>query len=124
MFAVPLGFFRYQNSVSSFVKWTTAWVRDVVPNLTEVAPLLSDSIPTTSNRLLPVPTLKFESVMDDEDVAWVACTLFNVIPPCALAAGSSGGRFNGSDCKTGTRSSIVMTKQPAKILELCFSIFL
>lgn len=118
MFAVPLGFLRYQNSVSSFVKWTTAWVRDVVPNLTEVAPWLSDSIPTTSSKLLPVPTLKLESVMDDDDVACVVCTLLSVIPPCALASGSNGGRFNGNDCNTGTRSSIVMTKQLAKNLEL------
>jgi len=110
MFAVPLGCFRYQNSASLLVKEDIAFVSDVPPNVTEVALLSLDSIPTTSVRLVPTLALKLEIVtLEDGNnrVADVDLTLFEVMPLVALAV-CGCTRFNGIACEIGTRANMRM----------------
>lgn len=124
MFPVPLGFVRYQNSASLLVKDDTFFVSDVPLNVIEVASPLFASTPTTSVRLLPVPTLKLEIVIcctgniTEPDVD---CTLDKVIPPCALAVWDCM-RFDGSVCSTGNSTRVRITRPLKMNLEVCFII--
>ncbi len=63
IFPVPLGFVRYQNSASLLKNEDVAFVSCIPPNVTEATALLFASTPTTSTRLVPVPTLKLASVI-------------------------------------------------------------
>ena len=82
MFPVPAGFVIYQNSASLLAKEDVAIVSCTPPNVTEATLLLFASTPTTSKRLLPVPTLKLESVIwygDDDTVPDVVCIPFKTM---------------------------------------------
>ena len=84
MFPVPEGFIRYQNSASLLEKEDATLVSGSPPNVTDITLLLFASTPTTSKRLLAVPTLKLESVIwngKDDTVPDVVCLLFKTTVP-------------------------------------------
>jgi len=62
IFPVPVGFARYQNSVSSLENENAVFVSCTPPNVTDATLLLLAVTPTTSRRLVPVPALKLEIV--------------------------------------------------------------
>src|SRR6185312_8778280 len=82
MSPVPVGFLRYQISASLLKNEWTFFVRGTPPNVIEATSLLSALTPTTSSLLLPVPALKFASVIwfEDETVPDVDWILFKTIP--------------------------------------------
>ena len=62
------------------------------------------STPTTSRRLLPVPTLKLESVFwygNDDTVPDVVLVPFKIMPPDACGVADAGGFEREIDCKRG-----------------------
>jgi hypothetical protein len=80
---VPLGFVRYQNSASLLWKDSTLSVSWRPPNVTETTSFLFAWTPTRRSLLLPVPTLKFVSVIwygDEDAEPEVASTPFSTIP--------------------------------------------
>src|SRR6266550_4300822 len=83
MFAVPIGFVRYQKSASLLKKECAFCVRGTPPKVIETTRLLFASTPTTSSRLLPVPALKLGSVIwngDDDTVPDVVLMPFSAMP--------------------------------------------
>ena len=83
MFPVPVEFFKYQNSASLLEKEDTFFVSCAPANVMETTLLLFALTPTTSSWLLPLPALKFASVIwygDVDTAPAVDWMLFSVIP--------------------------------------------